>query len=93
MAVIITDMDMPKNCNECKNKNCHYFHQIWWDCDSDNDYSTIRNPHCSLKSINEMIDEINSIDLQDIGKHDAYVHNAVYKVVRDIKKIIHKYCD
>jgi hypothetical protein len=87
MAVIITDMDMPKNCNKCKNKNCHYFHQIWWDCDSDNDYSTIRHPRCPLKSVDEMIDEIKALSTwsRSLGSVTIPYHR--------VEEIIHKYCD
>ena len=77
MAVIITDMDMPKRCVECpmhenSNDYCKFRHDF--SC-----FVRAKNA-CPLKSADEMIKEIEEYNNPLIGKN----------VVLDI---IHKYTD
>ena len=82
MAIIITDMDMPKSCDECPISRYQELH----DCPILRMYSTKhsekRLDDCPLKSVDDMVVEIG----------DVYVgYRHAYEVKHDIMQIIDKY--
>ena len=69
MAVIITDMDFPDNCHACKNSRCVKSRIPW--VTATKDYRTDRHSCCPLKSIDEMIKEIEWQILRVVNKYMA----------------------
>ena len=55
MSVILTDMDMPKNCYECDLNN---YHVCFATGNTIEDYlnESEREPHCPLKSVDKMME-------------------------------------
>lgn len=85
MAVIITNMDMPKNCYDC---DLHNYHECNLTTESiEEDYcwnGDRREKHCPLKSADKMIEEINN-KIKEL--------DWTQKIVGEISDIIHKYCN
>ena len=87
MAVIITNMDMPKSCFEC-DKTYKWKKDGKVQCPHINmpsisSNTTNRPSYCPLKSTDEMCTEI-----QDV--YVGYRHG--YEVMHDVVDIINKYC-
>ena len=90
MAVIITNMDMPRSCDSCKFSNYH---------DGD-DYCELFkilngcswrakdvkwNENCPLKSTDEMIAELETKVFTD-------AYDGQFVGIEDVKRVINKYC-
>ena len=91
MAVIITDMNIPKTCGKCflrcKVGDYHapvYRCSITGEIIDFSDYISYKQSDCPFKSADEMLNET----------LDVYVgYRKAYEVKSDIVAIIHKYCD
>ena len=79
MAVILTNMDMPKNCNECYFQHSPSYRM--WVCPNG----------CPLKSADEMIKEIEKAKW--IDKDTRLVKNCNASGLEVALKIIHEYTD
>lgn len=84
MAVIITNMDMPKCCGDCPFLKSGYGH-----CELGIKIAFLskKASDCPLKSADEMISEIED------EYFDVYVFAREITTRDGILKIIHKYCD
>lgn len=88
MAVIITDMDMPKSCFDCDLHNYHF-------CDATgtliekNRVDGTRAGDCPLKSVDEMIEEIQQKHVHCFERIDF---DTAYGLCCALN-IIKKYCD
>lgn len=88
--MVLINMDMPKNCFTVENKRFKYC-KLYDGCEyKDLRYGNIPSD-CPLKSVDEMIAEINN--LQFIHTEMEY-NGAIKKVISkdDVLEIINKYC-
>ena len=90
MAVIITNMDMPKHCFTVENTRFKYC-KLYGICEyKDIRYGFIPND-CPLKSTDEMIAEIEEKSFVDYD--ETYTDNGKCLVTEDdVLEIINKYC-
>lgn len=84
MAVIITDMDMPKSCCECEMKSSCSFFGLWSVDDK-------RDEDCPLKSLEDMKSEILTRMWNCRGKQNTSIDKVKMEII--LKEIIDKYCD
>lgn len=92
MAVIDTSMDMPKGCLKCEYHDdivgfCRKIKRYTNACFSETD----KNPHCPLKSADEMMEELKRYETlmfhEDGSPMGAFIHAQM------VKEIVGRYCD
>ena len=87
MAVIITNMDMPKSCYDCwLKRSCKNAHVNGWLCNR-------RDDDCPLKSTDEMITQIENCSETYVAGWDGKRSKTAKEMKQDILEIIHKYCE
>lgn len=73
MSVIVTGMDMPKNCKECRKESSHEI--VGMDC------ILLHHTDCPLKSIDGLIERMENMkDIPDQGTWRAAIDECIATV-------------
>lgn len=97
MSVTITGINIPKSCSECDDK---MYSSFWCEIFNKNNVSYWDNvckdryENCPLKSIDDLIKKIDTLNPIDYGSIASYeAHNGAREMKNDILKIIEEYCE
>ena len=96
MSIIVTGMDMPKYCGSCDMSGTGVCRK--WMCLTSYEMGKKRAEDCSLKSIDGLIDKINSKKIYKGRAYYSDMHDADMDKIHDIAldkaiKIIKEHCE
>ena len=93
MSVILTEINMPKSCFECKYQQCYFHGKEWTTIDGKKNYKNSVDRTCPLRSIEGLIALLQKEAEKDMsGYHPDLVYGYILGLNKGIEHI-KEYCE